>query len=76
MYEGVYLPYPQRSPIPQSELVIAEKKMNLAQEQLEVEGAARLSSGSRCLSTRWIRSHSRQILRTGEGTHGGTAKSQ
>ncbi len=37
MYEGVYLPYPQTSPIPQSELVIDEKKMNLAQEQLFVE---------------------------------------
>lgn len=36
VYEGVYVPYNSRNPIPQAELIIASKTMNEAQEDVEV----------------------------------------
>jgi hypothetical protein len=37
IFEGAYLPFPEQSPIHESELSIDAKKMNLAKEQVTVQ---------------------------------------
>ncbi len=44
LYEGVYLPYQAKAPIPQGELSIDSGAMSRAQEQVEVDASGKESS--------------------------------